>query len=88
MSMKSHLAYIALASALALSGCGGGSGGGSDAVSSAAPVPPPTSTTTAFTPFIKAQLLQTSDVAEPASVNELEWTFDEDEAAYADVLEN
>ena len=85
MKPKAHAPAIALA-ALILAGCGGGSGG--DQPVASAPPPPPalTSTTTAFTPFVKQQLAMGA-AAEPASVNEQEWTFDEDGTAYDDVIQ-
>jgi hypothetical protein len=88
--MRSKYAYAALAAAaFALTGCGGGSGGYSgDAGNSAAASPsPPVSTVTPFTPFVRDQFTHTSDATEPASVNDQEWMFDEDEMAYDDVLQ-
>jgi hypothetical protein len=35
---------------------------------------------------VKQQLTIRDQAAEPASVNDQEWTFDEDEAAYDDVI--
>jgi hypothetical protein len=89
--MRSRHAYTALAAAaFALAGCGGGGSGGynggGNSGSGVGAAPSPASAVTPFTPFVKAQLTQTSDATEPASVNEQEWTFDEDETAYDDVL--
>lgn len=71
--------------ALLVAGCGGGgydSGGGNNN-------PPPSgATNTAFVPFIKAQLTQTSDTAEPIDVNDRQFQFDdENETAFDDVLQ-
>jgi hypothetical protein len=89
MNTKAHAPTLALA-ALIIAGCGGGGSGGEAPVASApppaSPPPPPTSATTAFTPFVKQQLAIADEAAEPASVNDQEWTFDEDEAAYDDVI--
>ena len=70
--------------ALLVAGCGGGSGysggGGSNN-------PPPGATGTAFTPFIKTQLVQTSNTSEPTDVNNLQFEFDESETSFDDVLQ-
>lgn len=87
--MKSKHAYIALAAAaFALAACGGGSGGYNGETSNGAGTgaAPPASTVTPFTPFVRGQFTNSSDTAEPANMNDQEWTFDEDETAYDDML--
>lgn len=92
--MRTKFTHAALLlAALAMGACGGGGSGGESRGDAGAGVTPPPSTpgpaptTTAFTPFVREQLSNTNDGAEPADVNEQEWTFDEDEAAYSDLLE-
>ncbi|GFE90001.1 hypothetical protein [Steroidobacter agaridevorans] len=72
--------------ALLAAGCGGGGGygGGND---NPAPAPPTGANGTAFVSFIKAQLAQTSDTAEPTEVNDLQFQFDESETSFDDVLQ-
>lgn len=72
--------------ALFVAGCGGGGydGGGGN---NNPPNNPPGATGTAFVPFIKAQLTQTSDTAEPIDVNDRQFEFDENETAFDDVLQ-
>lgn len=80
--MNFNRKYLALV-ALLLAGCGGGGGydggGGNNN--------PPPSGATAFAPFIKAQLAQTSDTAEPVDVNDRQFEFDESETSFDDVLQ-
>jgi hypothetical protein len=79
--------FCALAAMLALAGCGSGGydsrndGGGGTGMQ-----PPPPPVGAAFTPFVRAQFAATSNEAEAAAINDQEFTFDEDEAAYADLL--
>lgn len=88
--MNINRKYVLLFALLA-AGCGGGGGsdyGGNGGGGNTPPTtPPPESTATAFTPFVKAQLAQTSNTSEPADVNEQQWEFDEDETAFDDVLQ-
>jgi hypothetical protein len=82
--MKFNRRYLVLI-ALLVAGCGGGGyngGGGANT-----PTSPPGAGVTAFVPFIKTQLTQTSDTAEPTDVNDPQFAFDEDETAYDDVLQ-
>jgi hypothetical protein len=81
--MNFNRRYLVLI-ALFVAGCGGGGGydGGNNP-----PTNPPGATGTAFAPFIKTQLTQTSDTAEPTDVNDRQFAFDEDETAYDDVLQ-
>lgn len=75
--------------ALLIAGCGGGGGyggGGGGGTNNPPPTPPPP-TGTAFTSFIKTQLSQTSDTAEPVDVNDRQFDFDEIETSYDDVLQ-
>lgn len=86
MAMNIDRKYLPLVVLLA-AGCGGGSsydGGGNN---NPAPAPAPGASGTAFTPFIKSQLAQTSDTAEPADVNDRQFEFDEDETSFNDVLQ-
>ncbi|WP_129778237.1 hypothetical protein [Peristeroidobacter soli] len=82
--MNSNLGYLVLA-ALLVAGCGGGGYEGSGGNGNSQP--PPGATGTAFTPFIKAQLTQTSNTAEPTDVNDKQFEFDEDETSFDDVLQ-
>jgi hypothetical protein len=87
--MSSKYGYTLLAAAaFALAGCGGGGGGynGEAGNSLGTTAAPPASTVTPFTPFVRDLFTHTSDAAEPMSVNDQEWMFDEDETAYDDVL--
>ena len=81
--MKRLLASILIAAALA--GCGGGS---SNSTVVTPPPPPPPPTTTNFTTFVHAELAQTSDATEPEDVNDVMFTFpdDDDPTAFDDVL--
>lgn len=84
--MSFNRRYLVLV-ALFAAGCGGGSGysgGGNNNPPSGSP---PGAAGTAFTPFIKAQLTQTSDTAEPTDVNDLQFEFDESETSFDDVLQ-
>lgn len=93
--MSFNRKYLVLAVALLASGCGGGGGSGdygsggmgSGGNDTPPPAPPPPPMATAFTPFVKEQLAQTSDTSEPANVNDQQWEFDENEAAFDDVLQ-
>lgn len=62
------------AAALLLAGCGGGGGGGG------APA------ATDFTAFVKDRLAETADTTDPVDINGLDFRFDEDPAAFDDVL--
>ena len=73
--------------ALLIAGCGGGGGYGGGGGGPNNPPPPPPPTGTAFTSFIKTQLSQTSDTAEPVEVNDSQFDFDENETSYDDVLQ-
>ncbi|HEY0680739.1 MAG TPA: hypothetical protein VGD45_00265 [Steroidobacter sp.] len=86
--MNFNRKYLVLVALLA-AGCGGGGGGygGSDGGGGNNPPPAPGPTGTAFTAFIKAQLTQTSDTAEPIDVNDRQFEFDENETAFDDVLQ-
>jgi hypothetical protein len=87
--MSSKYGYTLLAAAaFALAGCGGGGGGYNAETSNGAGTgaAPPASTVTPFTPFVRSQFTNSSDTAEPANMNDQEWTFDEDETAYDDML--
>lgn len=82
--MSFNRKYLALI-ALFVAGCGGGGydgGGGNNP-----PDNPPGATSTAFGPFIKTQLTQTSDTAEPVDINDRQFEFDENETAFDDVLQ-
>jgi hypothetical protein len=85
MTMSFNNKYLVLV-ALLTAGCGGGGydggGGGNNH-------PPPSgATNTAFVPFIKSQLAQTSDTAEPLDVNDRQFQFDdESETSFDDVLQ-
>jgi hypothetical protein len=84
MNMSFNRKYL-VPIALLVAGCSG-SGGGYDY--GANDNPPPGATSTAFVPFIKAQLAQTSDTAEPVNVNDLQFQLeDENETAFNDVLQ-
>lgn len=65
--------------ALLAAGCSGGGGGDNNPSTSGA--------RTAFAPFIKAQLTQTSDTSEPTDVNDRQFEFDENETSFDDVLQ-
>lgn len=74
--------------ALLVAGCGGGGGyGGGGSGNNNSPQPPSGATGTAFVPFIKAQLAQTTDTAEPTDVNDRQFEFDESETSFDDVLQ-
>lgn len=62
------------AAALLLAGCGGGGGGGG------APA------ATDFTAFVKDRLTETAETTEPVDINGLDFRFEEDPAAFDDVL--
>lgn len=81
--MKRWIAPMLLAAALA--GCGGGS---SNSTVTVPPPPPPPPATTSFTSFVHTELAQTSESTEPEDVNDVMFTFpDEDNpAAFDDVL--
>ena len=85
--MNLNRKYLALVALLA-AGCGGGGydgdRGGND---NPAPTPPAGANDTAFVSFIKAQLAQTSDTAEPTEVNDRQFQFDDSETAFDDVLQ-
>ena len=83
--MSFNRKYLAL-SALFVAGCGGGGydGGGGN---NSPPANPPGAGVTLFAPFVKTQLTQTSDTAEPIDINDRQFGFDEDETAYDDVLQ-
>ena len=83
--MKLNRKYLVLV-ALLVAGCGGGGGYGGGGNNNP-PAAPPGPTGTAFAPFIKAQLTQTSDTAEPTEVNDLQFDFDDNETAFDDVLQ-
>jgi hypothetical protein len=78
--------FFAMTATLALAGCGGGSGGYSDDGGDDMQPPPPTVGAAGFAPFVRAQFEATSNSAESIEINDREFTFDEDEAAYADLL--
>lgn len=87
--MNFNRKYLVLAALLA-AGCSGGGGYGGDGGggnNNPPPATPPAPTGTAFGPFIKAQLAQTSDTSEPADVNDRQFEFDDNEAAFDDVLQ-
>jgi hypothetical protein len=86
--MNFNRKYVVLVALLA-AGCGGGGGygGGRDGNNNPAPTPPSGARGTAFVSFIKTQLAQTSDTAEPTSVNDLQFEFDESETSFDDVLQ-
>jgi hypothetical protein len=87
--MSSKYGYTLLAAAaFALAGCGGGGGYNGETSNGAGTgaAPPAASTVTPFTPFVRGQFTNSSDTAEPANMNDQEWTFDEDETAYDDML--
>ena len=88
--MKTHLGkgILVCVAALTAAGCsGGGSGsyGGNDGGGTGTQ-PPPAVGTAAFVPFVREQFAATSDSTDAVEVNDREWTFDEDEAAYSDML--
>jgi hypothetical protein len=84
--MKINCRYLVL-TALLVAGCGSGNGyDGGRGINN--PSPPTGATGTAFVPFIKAQLTQTSDTAEPTDINDRQFQFDDDnETAFDDVLQ-
>lgn len=87
--MNINRKYLVLFALLA-AGCGGGGGsygGGGGGNNPPPPAPPPGPTGTAFGPFIKSQLAQTSDTSEPTEVNDQQFEFDENETAFDDVLQ-
>ncbi len=86
--MRFNRRYLVLI-ALFAAGCGGGSGyDGGGGGNNNPPTNPPRATDTAFVPFIKAQLAQTSDTAEPIDVNDRQFQFDDDnETSFDDVLQ-
>jgi hypothetical protein len=69
-----------------VAGCGGGGYDGGGGANNP-PTNPPGATGTAFVPFIKTQLTQTSDTAEPVDINDRQFDFDESETAFDDVLQ-
>lgn len=73
--------------ALLAAGCGGGGYDGSRGGNNNPSPTPPGATSTGFVSFIKTQLAQTSDTAEPTEVNDLQFEFDESETAFDDVLQ-
>jgi hypothetical protein len=79
--MSFNRRYLVL-TALFVAGCGGSDYDGGGRSNN-----PPGATSTAFGPFIKAQLTQTSDTAEPIDINDRQFEFDEDETAFDDVLQ-
>ena len=85
---RNSLVLVAL---LAAAGCGGGGGygGGNDGGGNPPPPAnnPPPPTGTAFTSFVKTQLVQTSDTSEPVDVNDQQFDFDENETSFDDVLQ-
>ena len=85
--MNINRKYLVLFALLA-AGCGGGGGyGGGGGTNNPPPAPPPGPTGTAFAPFIKSQLAQTSDTSEPTDVNDQQFEFDDNETAFDDVLQ-
>lgn len=85
--MNFNRRYLVLI-ALFVAGCGGGSGyDGGGSGSGNTPTNPPAAGVMLFVPFVKTQLTQTSDTAEPTDVNDRQFGFDEDETAYDDVLQ-
>ncbi len=68
---------IILAAALLLAGCGGGGGGGGNGGAPA---------TTDFTTFVKDRLTETADTTDPVDINGLDFNFEENPAAFDDVL--
>ena len=82
--MKINRKYLVLVAVLA-AGCGGGGYDGGK--NNPAPAPPAGATRTGFVSFIKTQLTQTSDTAEPTEVNDLQFEFDESETSFDDVLQ-
>ena len=84
--MNFNRRYLVLI-ALFVAGCGGGGGYDGGGGGNNPPTNPPGATGTAFVPFIKTQLSQTSDTAEPIDVNDRQFEFDENETAYDDVLQ-
>ena len=82
---RNYLVLVALLAA----GCGGGGGydGDRGGNNNPSPAPPSGGNGTAFVSFIKAQLAQTSDIAEPTDVNDLQFQFDESETSFDDVLQ-
>ncbi|MGH8171497.1 MAG: hypothetical protein ACREPX_00025 [Rhodanobacteraceae bacterium] len=75
---------IALFAAV-LAGCGGSN---SNSSVTPPPPPPPPPTTTSFTTFVHTELAQTSNASEPENVNDVMFTFpdDDDPTAFDDVL--
>ncbi|MEO5623777.1 MAG: hypothetical protein ABJB02_08080 [Dokdonella sp.] len=71
----------------ALAGCNGSSnsssGGGTPPPP---PPPPPPPTTTSFTSFVHTLLAQTSDTSQPADVNGVTFTIDDNPADFTDVV--
>lgn len=73
--------------AAALGGCNGssnnnaGSGG-----TPPPPPPPPPPATTSFTDFVHTQLAATSDTTQPADVNGVTFTIDDNPADFNDVV--
>ena len=70
--------------ALFAAGCGGGGYDGARGGNNNAPAG---ATRTGFVSFVKTQLAQTSDTAEPTEVNDLQFDFDDSETAFDDVLQ-
>jgi len=83
IAMKRLIAPTLIAAALA--GCGGGS---SNSTVTVPPPPPPPPATTSFTTFVHTELAQTSETTEPEDINEVTFTFPDDDnpAAFDDVL--
>ena len=89
--MKRSMLYALAAATVVLAGCGGGSGGydsggGGGDGGGTGMQPPPTVGPSGFVPFVRAQFEATSNASEAVEINDREFSFDEDESAYADLL--
>ena len=87
-TLKRWITLGACLATLAIAGCGGGSGSyGSEGDPGAQPQPqPPPGGAAGFVPFIKEQFAATSDQSDAVEINDREFSFDEDESAYSDML--
>ena len=77
------ISLCACLATLGVAGCGGGSGGYSGGADPGPQPQPPPSGAAAFVPFIKEQFAATADTTDAVEVNDREFSFDEDEEAYA-----
>ena len=84
--MNFNRRYLVLI-ALFVAGCGGGGGYDGGGGGNNPPTNPSGTAVSLFVPFVKTQLTQTSDTAEPIDVNDRQFEFDENETAYDDVLQ-